>query len=117
MLQNVVKLSDCRRPNGTELPKSSHLDTAFISAGLKARKSAIECINARLLEARVLVKSNIVAFVVAYAPAEEAPEWQKAKYTAAVLNSTVASVTARKHVFVLTDANAGIERRDEGGGE
>ena len=59
---------------------------------------AIECISARLLKARVLIKSNFVAFVVAYAPSEEAPEWQKAKHTAA-LNSTVASATTRKNVF------------------
>ena len=73
---------------------------------------AIECISARLLKARVLIKSNFVAFVVAYAPSEEAPEWQKAKHTAA-LNSTVASATTRKNVFALTHANARIERRGE----
>ena len=49
--------------------------------------------------------------MVAYAPIEEAPEGQKAKYMAA-LNCTVASVTAREYVFVLTDANARA-----GGGE
>ena len=54
----------------------------------------IECISARLLKARISIKSNLVTFVVAYAPTEEAPEDQKAKYMAA-LNSTVASVSAR----------------------
>ena len=54
--------------------------------------------------------------MVAYAPTEEAPEGQKAKYTAA-LNCTVASVPAREDVFVLTDANARTGRRGEGGGE
>ena len=33
------------------------------------------------------------------------------------LNCTVASVPAREYVFVLTDANARIGKRDKGGGE
>ena len=37
----------------------------------------IECISARLLKARISIKSNFVTFVVAYAPTEEAPEGQK----------------------------------------
>ena len=77
---------------------------------------AIECISARLLKARISIKSNFVTFVVAYVPIEEAPEGQKAKYMAA-LNCTVASVPAREYVFVLTDANARTGRRGEGGGE
>ena len=76
----------------------------------------IECISARLLKARISIKSNIVTFVVAYAPTEKAPEGQKAKYMAA-LNCTVASVLAREYVFVLTDANARTGKRGEGGGE
>ena len=76
----------------------------------------IECIDARLLKARISIKSNFVTFVVVYAPTEEAPEGQKAKYMAA-LNCTVASVPAREYVFVLTDANARIGKRGEGGGE
>ena len=55
-------------------------------------------------------------FVVAYAPTEEAPEGQKAKYVAA-LNCTVASVPAREYVFVITDANARTGKRGESGGE
>ena len=78
----------------------------WIRSGL-VNESEIECISARLLKARISIKSNLVTFVVAYAPTEEAPERQKAKYMAA-LNSTVASVPAREFVFVLTDANAGI---------
>ena len=54
--------------------------------------------------------------MVAYAPTEEAPEGQKAKYMAA-LNCTVASVSAREYVFVLTDASARTGKRGEGGGE
>ena len=54
--------------------------------------------------------------MVAYAPTEEAPERQKAKYMAA-LKCTLASVPARKYVFVLTAANARAGRRGEGGGE
>ena len=54
--------------------------------------------------------------MVDYAPTEEAPKGQKAKYMAA-LNCTVASVPARECVFVLTDANARTGKRDEGGGE
>ena len=76
----------------------------------------IECISARLLKARLSSKSNFVTFVVAYAPTEEAPEGQKAKYMAA-LNCTVASMSAREYVFVLTDANARTGKRGEGGGE
>ena len=75
---------------------------------------AFECISARLLKARISIKSNFVTFVIAYAPTEEAPEGQKAKYMAA-LNDTVASVPAQEYVFVLTDANARIGNR--GGGE
>ena len=75
-----------------------------------------ECISARLLKARVSIKSNLVTFVVAYAPTEEAPEGQKAKYMAA-LNCTVASVPAREYVFVLTDANARTGKRGEGEGQ
>ena len=66
---------------------------------------AIECISARLLKARISIKSNFVKFVIASAPTEEAPEGKKAKYMVA-LNSTVASVSTREYVFVLTDANA-----------
>ena len=76
----------------------------------------IECISARLLKAQNSIKSNFVTFVVAYATTEEAPEGQKAKYMAA-LNCTVASMPARKYVFVLTDAAARIGERGEGGGE
>ena len=54
--------------------------------------------------------------MVAYAPTEEAPGRQKAKYMAA-LNCTVASVPAREYVFVLTDANARTGKICEGGGE
>ena len=35
----------------------------------------------------------------------------------AVLNCTIASMPAREYVFVLTDANARIGKRGEGGGE
>ena len=109
--------SDCRRPKGTELSKFLHLDTAFFSggfSGVKGRKEqhgvgltmkenivqkagedgiTIECISARLLKARISIKSNFVTIVVAYAPTEKAPEGQKVKYMAA-LNCTVASVPA-----------------------
>ena len=54
--------------------------------------------------------------MVAYAPTEEAPEGQKAKYMAA-LNCAVASVPAREYVFVLTDANVSTGKIGEGGGE
>ena len=76
----------------------------------------IECISARLLKVRISVKSYFVTFVVAYAPTEEAPEGQKAKYMAA-LDCIVASVLAWEYVFVLTDANARTGKRGEGGGE
>ena len=77
---------------------------------------AIECVSARLLKARISIKSNFVTFVVAYTPTEEAPEGQKTKYMAA-LTCTVASVPAREYVFVLTDANARTGKIGEGGGE
>ena len=76
----------------------------------------IECISARLLKARISIKSNNVTFVVVYAPTEEAPEGQKSKYMTA-LNCIVASVPAREYVFVITDANARTGKRGEGGGE
>ena len=77
---------------------------------------AIRCISARFLKARILIKSNFVTFVVAYAPTEEVPEGQKAKYMAAI-NSTVASLPAGEYVFVLSDANTRTRKRGEGGGE
>ena len=76
----------------------------------------IECISARLLKARISIKSNFVTFVVAYARTEEAAKRQKTRYMAA-LNGTVAPVAARQYVFVLTDANARTGKRGEGGGE
>ena len=54
--------------------------------------------------------------MVAYAPTEETPEGQKAKYMAA-FNYTVALVPAREYVFVLTDANPSSGKRGEGGGK
>ena len=77
---------------------------------------AIEYISARLLKDRILMKSNFVTSVVAYAPSEEAPKEQKAKYVAA-LNNTVASVPAREYVFVLTDAKTRTGKRGGVGGE
>ena len=44
---------------------------------------AIECISARLLKARISIKSTFVTFVVAYAPTGDAAEEEKAKYMAA----------------------------------
>ena len=76
----------------------------------------MECISARLLKAQIAIISNFATFVVAYAPTEEAPERQKAKYMA-ILNCTVASVPAREYVFGLTDANARAGKRGDGGGE
>ena len=76
----------------------------------------IECISTRLLKARISIKSNLITFVVAYAPTEEAPEGQKAKYMAA-LDCTVAPVPAREYVFVLTEANTRTGKRGEGGGK
>ena len=69
----------------------------------------IERISARLLKARISIKLNFVTLVVAYAPTEETPEGQKAKYMSA-LNCTVASEPARVYVFVLRDAKPGQER-------
>ena len=40
VLQRIVKLLDCRRPNGTELPNSWHLDTAFSPAAIAAVSKA-----------------------------------------------------------------------------
>ena len=76
----------------------------------------IEGISARLLKARISIKSNLITFVVAYAPAEEVSEGQKANHMAA-LNCTAASVPAREYVFVLTDVNTRTAKRGEGGGE
>ena len=75
----------------------------------------IECISARFLKALISNKSNFVTFVVAYAPTEEAPRGQKAKYMAA-LNCTVLSLLTREYVVVLTDANTRTGKRGEGGG-
>ena len=70
----------------------------------------------RLLKAIILIKSNFVTFVVAYAPTEKVPEGQKAKHMAP-LNSTVAATFARDCVMALTYTNARTGRRGEGGVE
>ena len=74
-----------------------------------------KCTGAHLLKTRISIKLNIVTFVVTYAPTEEAPEGQEAKYTAA-LKSTVASMPALENIFVLRDANTRAGKRGEGGG-
>ena len=56
------------------------------------------------------------SFVVAYAPIEETPGRQKAKYMVA-LNCAVASVPTREFVFVFTDANVRTGKRGDNGGE
>ena len=141
MLQRVVTSSDCRRPKGTELPKFRHLNTAFFFSGdcsivnmkgqhgvglaIKeeiAKKAGedgitIECISARLLKARISIKSNFVTFVVAYGSTEEAPEEQKANTWQLSAAPYVALVPAREYGFVLSDANARTGKRGEGGGE
>ena len=76
----------------------------------------IECISRRLLKTQIPIQSFFVTSEVAYAPTEEAPEGQTAKYMAA-LNCTVDSAPAREYVFVLADANARIWKRGEGGRE
>ena len=124
---DVIGLQETKRDGTSKISASGYRIYLFYSgdcSGVKGRKGqhgvglvikenivrkagedgiTIECISARLLKARILIKSNFVTFVAAYAPTEEAPEGQKAKYMAA-LNCTVASVPARECVFVLTGA-------------
>ena len=69
---------------------------------------AIECISARLLKARISIKSNFVTFVVAYAPTEEVAQGQNAKYMAA-LSSTVASQPS-EGTYAQNPATATFER-------
>ena len=126
MLQRVVTSLDCRRQEWTELPKinvASGYGVFFSDdcSGVKGRKGqhgiglaieeeivqkagedgiTIECISARLLEARFdYCQTNFVTFVVAYAPTGAAPEGNKAKYMA-TFNCTVGSVPARDYLFV-----------------
>ena len=113
---DVIRLQETKRDETSETLASGY--RVFFSgdySGVKGRKGlhgvgltikaeivkkagkdgiAIKCISARLMKVRVSIKSNVVTFVVAYAPTEEAPERQKAKYMAA-LNNTVATVPAR----------------------
>ena len=72
-----------------------------------------ECISAHLLKTRISIQPSIATFVLTYAPTEEAPEGQEAKYVAA-LTSTVASMPAREYIFVYTDANARTGKLGEG---
>ena len=110
--RGVVTVLDCRRPNETELPKTVqsgyHVYFSVLCGGGQKEKGrhgvglaikeeiikkvgkhsiAIECISH--LTARILIQPDCVAFVVAYAPTEEAAEGQKAKYVTA-LNSRLA---------------------------
>ena len=141
MPQRAVTSSGCRKPSGTEHQKLSQTDTASTSvviAAVKGRKGqhgvgltvkeeivkkagkdgiVVECISTHLQNARISIKSTFVAFVVAYAPTEDATEGDKAKYYMAALNSTAKPVPAREHVLVLTDANAKTGKRREGGGK
>ena len=57
----------------------------------------MECISARLLKARISIKSNFVTFVVAYAPTEEAPEGQKANGSPELHHSISARSGIRLH--------------------
>ena len=84
----------------------------------KAGKNGItiKCINIRLLKARISIKSGFVTFVGAYAPTETAAEGETVKYMSA-LDSTVASVPAREHVFVVTDANARTGKKGKEAGK
>ena len=77
---------------------------------------ATECINTHPLKTWILIKSNFVMFVVAYTPTEEAAERQKTKYMSS-LSSILATVSAPKCVFGLTDVNARRGKICEGGGE
>ena len=116
MLQGVVALSSCRRHKRDVTSKivASRYYRVYISGdysevegrkrqhgvGLaitgeivkKAGKDgiAIRYISARLLKARLSIKSNFITFVVAYTLTKKAAEGQKTKYKAA-LNSTLAS--------------------------
>ena len=58
----------------------------------------------------------ITFFCGSLIPIEQAPEGQKAKYIAA-FKSTRASVPTREYGFTLTQANAWIGKRSEGGEE
>ena len=135
---DVIGLQEAKRDGTSEISASVY--RVFFSGGcsmVKGRKGqhgvglaikeeivkkagedgiTIECISARLLKTRISIKSNFVTFVEAYAPTEEAPERQKAKYIAA-LNCTVASVPAQGYVFVSTDANARTGKRDQSRGK
>ena len=136
---DVIRLQDIKRDGTSEIVVSEY--RVFFSgdcSGVKGKKGqhevglaineeivtkavedgiTMKCISARLLKARISIKSNFVKFVVvAYAPTEEAPEGHKAKYMVA-FNYIVASVPAREFVFVLTNANTRTEKRGEGGEE
>ena len=100
-----------KKQHGAGLALKEEIDRKADENGI-----AIEYISARFLKIRISIKSNIVTFVVVYAPTEEAPEGQKAKYMAD-LNCTVASVPAREYVFGSTDANDRTGNQGEGGGE
>ena len=54
--------------------------------------------------------------MVAYAPTEEAPKEQKAKYMTS-LNNMVASVPVWEYDFVLKDTNTKVGKRGEAGEE
>ena len=135
---DVIGLQETKRDGTSEISASgSRIFSSGDCSGVKGKKGqhgvglaikenivkkageddiTIECISARLLKARISIKSHFVTFMVAYAPTEGAPEGQKAKYMEA-LNCTVASVHAREYALVLTDANARTGKRGEGGGE
>ena len=72
--------------------------------------------NERLLKVWLSLtgKSNRVAFVVAYAPAECAADGDKTIFWSMLLE-TVASVPRNGQLFVLMDANARTGKRDRGG--
>lgn len=74
----------------------------------------IECIGAHLLQLNISVELNFVTFVVAYTPAEDAAEREKAIHGPEYTRSNGAD---GENVFVLTNANARTAKRGERGGE
>ena len=130
-----MTLSGCRKPNGTEFPKivapGYRVYFSGDCSGFKGKKEqhgvrlviteeivkkagkdgiTIACISAHLLKARRSIKSNLITFMVAYAPTEEAAEGQKTKYMAA-LSSTLASMPTQKCVLFWPTRTPGQGRQ------
>ena len=76
---------------------------------------AIECISTPLLKARISIKSNLVTFVVAYAPTEEAPGGRRPNNSSPQQHRRISSRLGTRLCFNRRKRQGRKERRGKRG--